>query len=212
MTAPLIPVCPTPPSRVDDRVNFSEKADAMMSYLPTLQAALNALGSYLDALAVGVDSDAVAAAGSATVAALSAAAAAVSAANAAASTGAPRWFSGTSYTAGTHAFSPINGRTYRRLTTGVSTTDPSLDATGWVIVTAALEQKDTGFGYDRVPVGWVLGDMASQSSDGVVLRPQPSATPHGAGDLVVQLTSDAALAFKVRGSDGTVRTGTVALA
>lgn len=212
MTAPLVPTCPAPPSRTDDRVGFATKADAMMTYLPTLQAALNSLGVYLDALSVGIDADSAAAAQSATAAAAQATAAAVSAAQAAVSAAAPKWVSGTSYNTGMLAFSPANGRIYRRLTTGVSTTDPSLDAVGWVILSAPIEQKDTGTGFDRVPMGWALGDMASQSSDGIILRPQASATPHLIGDAVFQLTSDTTLAIKVRGSDGVVRSGTVTLA
>ena len=212
MTYPAIPVCPSPPSRTDDRVGFATKADAMMTYIPTLQAALNALGAYLDALSGNMDGDASSAALSASSAAASAAAALVAASNAALAAGAPKWVSGTSYTTGALAFSPANGRIYRRLTTGVSTTDPSLDAVGWVILSAPIEQKDTGFGYDRVQMGWALGDMASQSSDGIILRPQASATPHLIGDAVFQLTSDTTLAIKVRGSDGVVRSGTVTLA
>ena len=212
MTYPAIPVCPAPPSRTDDRVGFATKADAMMTYIPTLQAALNALGAYLDALSGNMDGDASSAALSASSAAASAAAALVAASNAALAAGAPKWVSGTSYVTGALAFSPANGRIYRRLTTGVSTTDPSLDAVGWVILSAPIEQKDTGFGYDRVQMGWALGDMASQSSDGIILRPQASATPHLIGDAVFQLTSDTTLAIKVRGSDGVVRSGTVTLA
>lgn len=212
MTYPAIPVCPAPPSRTDDRVGFATKADAMMTYIPTLQAALNALGAYLDALSIGMDGDASSAALSASSAAASAAAALVAASNAALAAGAPKWVSGTSYTTGAIAFSPLTGRTYRRLVTGVSTVDPSLDTVGWVIVAAALEQTDCGAGFARVQVGWALGDMALQSSDGIVLKPQTSATPLDVGDMVFQLTSNTALAIKVRGSDGTARTGTVTLA
>ena len=212
MTYPAIPVCPAPPSRTDDRVGFATKSDAMMTYIPTLQAALNALGAYLDALSVNMDGDASSAALSASSAAASAAAALVAASNAALAAGAPKWVSGTSYTTGAIAFSPLSGRTYKRLVTGVSTTDPSIDTVGWVIVAAALEQTDAGAGFARVQMGWALGDMALQSSDGVTLKPQASATPLDVGDMVFQLTSNTSLAIKVRGSDGVVRTGTVTLA
>ena len=212
MTYPAIPVCPAPPSRTDDRVGFATKADAMMTYIPTLQAALNALGAYLDVLSGNMDGDASSAALNASSAAASAAAALVAASNAALAAGAPKWVSGTSYTTGALAFSPLNGRTYKRLVTGVSTVDPSLDAAGWVIVAAALEQTDTGAGFARVQMGWALGDMALQSSDGITLKPQSLATPLDVGDMVFQLTSNTALAIKVRGSDGVVRTGTVTLA
>lgn len=212
MTYPAIPVCPAPPSRTDDRVGFATKADAMMTYLPALQAALNALGAYLDVLSTNMDGDASSAALSASSAAASAAAALVAASNAALAAGAPKWVSGTSYATGAIAFSPLSGRTYKRLVTGVSTTDPSLDVVGWVIVAAALEQTDVGAGFARAIMGWALGDMAFQSSDGIALKPQASATPLDVGDMVFQLTSNTALAIKVRGSDGVVRSGTVTLA
>jgi len=48
--------------------------------------------------------------------------------------GATLWVSGTTYAIGNARYSPANGQTYRRLTAGAGTTDPSADTTNWVIV------------------------------------------------------------------------------
>jgi hypothetical protein len=48
--------------------------------------------------------------------------------------GATLWVSGTTYAIGNVRYSPANGQTYRRLTAGAGTTDPSADTTNWVIV------------------------------------------------------------------------------
>lgn len=65
-------------------------------------------------------------------------AAAASAAAAALSAGAVVWVSGTNYNAGTRQTSPANGRIYRRLITGSTTTDPSLDASNYAVVQTGL--------------------------------------------------------------------------
>lgn len=43
------------------------------------------------------------------------------------------------------------------------------------------------------------------------LRPSASLTPSANGDLCIQATNNTTLTFKLKGSDGTVRSGTVAL-
>lgn len=45
----------------------------------------------------------------------------------------------------------------------------------------------------------------------IFLRPSSSLTPVANGDLVIEATNNTTLAFKLKGSDGTVRSGTVAL-
>ena len=42
-------------------------------------------------------------------------------------------------------------------------------------------------------------------------RPAPSVTPSDVGDLVIQATSNTSLTFKYKGSDGTVRSGSLTL-
>jgi hypothetical protein len=57
-----------------------------------------------------------------------------------------------------------------------------------------------------------VGRLANIYSIGLTLSPPASAVPANNGEMVVQLTSNTALAFKVKGSDGTVRTATLTLA
>jgi hypothetical protein len=45
----------------------------------------------------------------------------------------------------------------------------------------------------------------------IIQKPDTSATPATNGDLVVEATSNTLLTFKLKGTDGTVRTGTIAL-
>ena len=45
----------------------------------------------------------------------------------------------------------------------------------------------------------------------VLLRPTASATPTRNGDLTIEATSNTVLTFKLRGTDGTTRTGTLTL-
>ena len=49
-------------------------------------------------------------------------------------------------------------------------------------------------------------------SAALVLTPAASVTPTNNGDLMVQLTSNTQLTFKVKGSDGTVRSANLTLA
>lgn len=45
----------------------------------------------------------------------------------------------------------------------------------------------------------------------LMLRPAASVTPANNGDLSIQATSNTSLTFKYKGSDGTVRSGSVTL-
>ena len=44
-----------------------------------------------------------------------------------------------------------------------------------------------------------------------IVHPAASATPVDNGDLVIQATSNTSLTFKYKGSDGTVRSGSITL-
>ena len=57
--------------------------------------------------------------------------------------------------------------------------------------------------------GFEWGDIYSNGD--IYLRPSSSLTPSSNGDLVIEATNDTTLTFKLKGSDGTVRSGTVAL-
>lgn len=65
---------------------------------------------------------------------------------------------------------------------------------------------------NQLPANEHLGGMAFQSPEAVSLKPQASAVPQEIGDLVVQATSNTSLTFKLKGTDGTVRTGSITLA
>jgi hypothetical protein len=128
MPAPTITPLPTPPSRSTDPTNFAIEADAFVAALPDFATEANAQADYLDDLAVAVDADAAAAAADADIAS-----AAATSALAAADVG--LWVSGTTYAIGDNVISPISFQTYRRKTNGAGTTDPSLDATNWALLT-----------------------------------------------------------------------------
>jgi hypothetical protein len=61
-----------------------------------------------------------------------------------------------------------------------------------------------------VEKGWVKTNGAARFTD-LQLAPSASVTPAANGDLVVQATSNTSLTFKLKGSDGTVRSGSIAL-
>lgn len=69
-----------------------------------------------------------------------------------------------------------------------------------------------GTGANQVPTNNMLGAMAYQSPDGLVISPAATAVPPTAGDMVFQLTSNTSLVIKVKGSDGVVRSTTLTLA
>ena len=76
------------------------------------------------------------------------------------------WVSGTTYTLGQNAISPINFHTYRRKVAGAGTTDPSLDATNWLDVgpisagltlgTPVATTSGTAFNFTGIPAGTKL--------------------------------------------------------
>lgn len=115
-----ISALPTPPSR-QDPANFNDRADTFLAALPLFQSEANTLQTDVNAKQVQANTSAV-----------NAAASELAAANTA---GATIWVSGTTYAIGANRFSPINYLTYRRKTAGAGTTDPSLDATNWQLLT-----------------------------------------------------------------------------
>jgi hypothetical protein len=115
-----ITALPLPPLR-SDPANFSSRADAFMSALPTFATEANQLQS-------DVNAKQTAAAANQT-AAQSAQAAAEAASNATV------WVSGTTYAIGNVRYSPSDFKSYRRKTAGAGTTDPSADPTNWQLLT-----------------------------------------------------------------------------
>lgn len=116
-----IDALPTPPNRANP-ATFADLGDDFLGALPTFATQANALEANVDALEAA--------------AAASAVAAAASAAASAASASAPIWVSGTTYAIGDVTWSPINAQSYRRITAGAGTTDPSIDGTNWTLIYA----------------------------------------------------------------------------
>ena len=112
---------PTAPVR-SDPVNFTARADAFLTALPTFVTEANALQDDVNAKQSTATTQATNAAASANAAA--------------ASSTASIWISGTTYAIGNVRFSPLNFQNYRRKTAGAGTTDPSTDSVNWVLLAA----------------------------------------------------------------------------
>lgn len=101
---------------------------------------------------------------------------------------------------------------------GVLTDVPNDDNTyarrngAWQSMADYLVSGVVGSGVNQIPTNQHLGNMAFQSSEGFVITPSSSATPHQIGSMVFQLTDDTTLVVKVKGSDGVVRSATLTLA
>lgn len=165
-----MPTSPTPidaapavPTSTDPESTFDAMFEAFMAWMKNnAQPGMNGAASVTYANAVEAT----------TAAALASAQAAA----ALATINATMWVSGTSYAYGVAAWSPANGRTYRRkLPGGISTTDPSEDPAGWWDV-ASFALVTT------VPVTTAstlaLGVCSRLKTDGInyalPLSPQPS--------------------------------------
>jgi hypothetical protein len=124
---------PDPPTR-QDPTNFNARADEFLSALESpFVPELNAFR--LEMLEIG-DSSSEAAAAAAT---------AKAAADAAQFTAdALMWNAATAYVLGENAISPTDFKTYRRKVAGTSATDPSADATNWVLVNPDVKTATTG--------------------------------------------------------------------
>lgn len=155
-----ITALPTPPSRADS-ANFATRGDALLEALPTFVTQTNALASVSY-------SNAVEAAASATLAG-SLADTALDA------TAAVKWVSGTSYAVGAVAWSPANGKVYRRLIAGAGTTDPSADATNWVLVTGLWSVDGGGVAFTANSASTAV--RITQTGAGEALRVEDSANP-----------------------------------
>lgn len=57
----------------------------------------------------------------------------------------------------------------------------------------------------------VLGDLLLSSGTTLTLTPSSSVTPTENGQLVIEATSNELLTFRLKGSDGIVRSGTLTL-
>lgn len=136
---PTVTAAPAAPSRTTPST-FAALADAFLGWVAVFAGQVVALGANVYANALDAYANALAAAASAVAALASQNAAAASASAAAASAGAAQWVSGTTYVIGDVRWSPITRYTYRRITAGAGTTDPSADAANWALAGAAAPQ------------------------------------------------------------------------
>lgn len=140
-----ITALPTPPTRQDPS-NFAERADEFLGALPTFATEANALQTDVNLKQ--------------TQAANSATAAANSVADAANTANVTQWVSGASYSLGQNVWSPIDFKTYRRKVAGAGTTDPSADATNWILISGQgdVTQSGTQTLSNKSLVGVILND------------------------------------------------------
>lgn len=86
----------------------------------------------------------------------------------------------------------------------------------WATSTDANAVIDTGLARNAAGVVEVNNSTAGQLRDlklrDILMSPSASLTPAANGDLVIEKTSDTTLTFKLKGSDGTVRSATLTLA
>jgi hypothetical protein len=139
VTPPSIDALPAAPDP-DNRSTFNTLAYPWSSALPTFSTQVSALGANVKANAddAKVNADiAVAQVPLATEQVALATVQADLATAAAASAGSIAWVSGTTYGVGDLRYSPIDFQNYRRKTAGAGTTDPSLDATNWVVAVSS---------------------------------------------------------------------------
>lgn len=116
---------------------FSSEANALQADVTAKQVLATAASAEATNQAELAANQVTLAANQVTLATLQASAAASSAITA----GASLWVSGTAYAVGNARYSPINGQTYRRLTAGAGTTDPSADTTNWQIINGLVSQN-----------------------------------------------------------------------
>lgn len=128
-TPPSIAALPAAPDPTN-RATFNTLAYPWSAALPTFGTEVSAVAANVKANA----DEAAASAVSAAASVVSAAASVAAAQGAAAAAGAVVWVSGTTYAIGDVRYSPTDSQTYRRITSGAGTTDPSADATNWTRV------------------------------------------------------------------------------
>lgn len=117
VTPPSITPVPTPVPQRNDRVTFSDRVDAFVTWLINAVTEFGNVATNVAANATDAHTSALSASASASIAASSASA--------------NVWVSGTTYAVGASVWSPLNYLIYRRIIAGAGTTDPSLDSTNW---------------------------------------------------------------------------------
>lgn len=137
-TPPTITAAPAAPQR-GVKATFSTLLDAFVTWLVAAVTQFGAVATNVFSNATEAFNSATAAGNSATAAAGSAQTAQDAATAATVTAGATLWVSGQSVAQDAAKISPLDRRTYRRKTaTGSGTTDPSLDTTNYVLLSAGL--------------------------------------------------------------------------
>jgi hypothetical protein len=135
-TPPTITAAPTAPQR-GEKATFSTRLDAFVTWLTGAAAQFADMATNVYNNAVDAFASATAAATCATNAATSESNALASANAAAVNAGATLWASGQTVAQDAAKISPLDRRTYRRKTaTGAGTTDPAIDPTNYVLLSA----------------------------------------------------------------------------
>jgi hypothetical protein len=129
-----ITALPLPIPTTTNPDSFSPRADALFQALASGITEMNTQNNEIISISQNVDSVAASVKNSLGEVTDLEAAVTLAATQASASTLAPTWVSGTTYTEGTVRWSPLTGMTYRRLSTGAGTTDPSNDAANWRLI------------------------------------------------------------------------------
>jgi hypothetical protein len=170
---------PSAPS-TSDPANFDAEADAFVAALGTFVTETNALAVDVE----GFKDDAETA--------VSAAEAAQAAAEAAAS--AALWVSGTTYVAGDVVYSPANYQTYRRISGGGGTTDPSADSANWTKISAGGQPRILSVASDTSPFTWNSSqyDMYVITAQAEALTMNAdSGTPFNGQRVLIRIKDDA---------------------
>ena len=93
---------------------------------------------------------------------------------------------------------------------GSPLTNTEVDA-NFTNLNAEKLEGQIGTAPDQVPVNGLLGGMAYQSPESVVIKPQATAVPNGIGDMIFQATSNSVIEMEYKGSDAIVRTAQIPL-
>ena len=93
--------------------------------------------------------------------------------------------------------------------TDLRNTTRSINATGDLTINTDTLYVDVSTGY--VGIGTTVPDYKAHIVGTLGVNPGSSVTPVNIGDVVVEATNDTTLTFKLKGSDGTIRTATLTL-
>lgn len=133
-TISTLPDAPNP--LTDSQAQFNSKALAFTEALPTLVTEINTVAGEINTAKTAAETAETNAETAETNAEAAQTAAEAAVAQAQATADVTKWISGTNYTEGDCVWSPATFLTYRRRVTGGGTTDPSADATNWLVITS----------------------------------------------------------------------------